>query len=222
MHTRIFTSILTFLLFFSIAPFAFAHVVVKPQQVGVATFQAFTVGVPSEKDVPTTQVRLLIPEGVNYVTPNVKPGWTIDIKKMGEDEEAKVTEITWTGGEIPGGLRDEFSFSAQSPANPTTVIWKAYQTYADGETVAWDTDPKTISSHEDSDGDEDHETTHPYSETEVINDLVKTPVKTTNAEGTTINNALTIGYIALALAAISLGLQLKRNNQNLQNKTRKT
>jgi tetrahydromethanopterin S-methyltransferase subunit A len=124
--------------------------------------------------------------------------------------------------EIPGGLRDEFSFSAQVPANPTTIAWKAYQTYADGETVAWDADPKTIASHEDSDGDEDHETAHPYSETIVINDLVKTPVASTKTEGTTINNALTIGYIALALAAIALGLQLKRNNQNLQNKTRKT
>src|SRR4029078_6241590 len=99
------------------AGFASAHVVVKPNEVGAAAFQTFTVGVPVEKESPTVGLRLVIPEGVKYVSPNVKPGWKIDIKKQGEGEDAVVTEITWTGGEIPSGQRDDFVFSAQAPSD---------------------------------------------------------------------------------------------------------
>lgn len=32
---------------------AFAHVIVYPSSVGIASFQTFTAGVPTEKDTPT-------------------------------------------------------------------------------------------------------------------------------------------------------------------------
>ena len=38
-----------------------AHVSVRPEEVGIGTFQTFTVGVPNEKDSPTTALRLVIP-----------------------------------------------------------------------------------------------------------------------------------------------------------------
>src|SRR5882762_2161811 len=108
---------------------AFAHVVVKPATVGTAAFQTFTMGVPNEKDSPTIAVRLIIPEGLKYVSPNVKSGWTIDVKKNGTGEDAKVTEIDWTSGSIPAGQRDDFIFSAQVPSKETTLKWDAYQIY---------------------------------------------------------------------------------------------
>ena len=96
---------------------AFAHVVVKPNAVGVGAFQTFTVGVPNEKDNPTVGVRLVIPEGMKFVSPNVKPGWTIDVKKTGDGENAVVTEINWTGGSIPAGQRDDAC---------SGCIWQSY------------------------------------------------------------------------------------------------
>src|SRR4051812_36632548 len=93
-----------------------AHVVVKPSQVGVGAFQTFSIGVPVEKDVPTIGLRLIVPEGLEYVSPNVKPGWRIAMKKSGTGENAKVTEISWTGGLIPAGQRDDFVFSAKVPS----------------------------------------------------------------------------------------------------------
>src|SRR5262245_6122899 len=93
-----------------------AHVVVKPQEVGIGAFQTFTIGVPVEKDFATTEVRLVLPNGLQHVTPNVKNGWNIEVKKSGEGENAKATEIIWSGNVIPSGFREEFSFSAQVPA----------------------------------------------------------------------------------------------------------
>ncbi len=66
-----------------------AHVVVKPSQVGIGAFQTFVTGVPNEKDNPTIAVRLVIPDGLKLGSPNVKPGWKIDLKKTA----VNVTEI---------------------------------------------------------------------------------------------------------------------------------
>lgn len=117
---------------------ASAHVVVKPAEVVTAGFQTFTIGVPNEKAIPTTEVKLAIPEGLQYVSPTVKSGWSINVEKEGSGEDATVKSITWSGGEIGEGLRDDFTFSAKVPENATELQWKAYQTYADGTVVSWD------------------------------------------------------------------------------------
>lgn len=140
---------------------AFAHVVVTPNQVGVAKFQTFDVGVPAEDDkssTPTVSVRLVLPDGLKEVTPTLLPGWTVNTKKDGDN----VTEIDWTNGSIPTGFRQDFTFSAQVPANPVTLKWKAYQTYQDGTLVSWDADPSSIPAGQEG---------TPYSTTDVINDL---------------------------------------------------
>jgi len=129
--------------FFSVTP-AFAHVSVKPGEVGVGERMNFVVSVPTEEEDPTVQVRLVIPEGLQSVTPFVKQGWNIELKKTGEGEEAKVTEIIWSEGSIPAERRDEFLFSAQAPAEETSLIWKAYQTYGDGDVVAWENSPEVV------------------------------------------------------------------------------
>ncbi|HVZ58926.1 MAG TPA: YcnI family protein [Patescibacteria group bacterium] len=187
--------------FLGVAP-AFAHVIVHPSSVGVAAFQEFTMSVPSEEDNPTVAIKLLIPDGLKEVTPNVKAGWTIDIKKNGTGDSAKVTEIDWTGGSIPSGQRDDFLFQAQVPSTPTTLKWKAYQTYSDGTVVSWDHDPKL------SKGPDDDSAPPPYSTTEIINDLVSptpevmTPAKTSNAD--------LLSIVAVGLSAVALVFALRR------------
>ena len=140
---------------------ASAHVVVKPAQVNPSSFERFAVGVPVEKEIPTVGVRLVIPEGLNYISPYVKTGWKIDVKKD-NSEKPKITEINWTGGNIPVGQKDEFIFSAQVPAIDSEIKWKAYQTYSDGSVVNWDMEPVTESKKS---GGEDNST--PYSITKV-------------------------------------------------------
>lgn len=116
----------------------FAHVTVKPGEVATATYQVFTVNVPNEKAIPTISVKLVVPESIKSITPTNKPGWKILIEKEGSGEEAKVKSITWSGGEIIDGLRDEFTFSAKTPDDATELKWKAYQTYSDKTVVSWD------------------------------------------------------------------------------------
>jgi len=189
------------------ASFAFAHVVVKPNQAGIGAFQTFTIGVPSEKDNPTVALKLLLPEGLGSVSPNVKPGWKIDVKKNGDGEDATVTEIDWTGGSIPAGLRDDFFFSAQVPAKETTLNWKAYQTYQDGSVVSWDQTPDPKMSDDQREAME-KKNMGPLSQTNVVNDLQPTSQPTTPISDT--KTPLMVGIVALALAATSLAMQLRK------------
>lgn len=181
---------------------ASAHVVVKPTEVGAAAFQTFTAGVPNEKDIDVTGLRIVIQDDLNYVTPTVKPGWTIETKKTGSGEDAKVSEISWTGGTIPSGQRDDFTFSAQVPEKPGTVVWKAYQTYADGSVAAWENPPT-------GDHDSEDENKLPYSETAVVDDLAATAAtdastkKASDAAGQA-RAALIISIVSLALGVVTL------------------
>lgn len=180
-----------------------AHVVVTPTETTTATRQDFSVGVPNEKDIPTTAVRVVIPEGLESVTPYVKPGWEITTKTSGEGEEAKVTEITWSGGEIAKGLRDAFTFRAMTPSNDTTLAWKAYQTYSDGTVVSWD-QKESAEGHAES----EDETKGPQSETRILSDL---PDKAdTLAEN--LQFIRWVSYAALLLAAIGLALTLRKRS----------
>ena len=117
---------------------ASAHVTVKPAEVVTAGFQTFTVSVPNEKDIPTTSIKLVMPSGLEHVSPTQKAGWQIDIEKEGEGEGAVVKSITWSGSTVGAGFRDDFTFSAKVPDNATKLQWKAYQTYSDGTVVSWD------------------------------------------------------------------------------------
>ncbi len=189
------------LLFTLSSSLAQAHVTVKPKEVGVAAYQSFSMAVPVEKDQPTTSLKLLIPEGLESVMPNVKPGWTIVVSTTGEGEDAKTTQIEWQGGSIPVGQRDEFSFSAKTPSSPTNLNWKAYQTYKDGTVVSWDMDPEMDMDH----SDENTKEGGPYSVTAVIDDLTA-PESTLPATPTQSTDKKAYGAVAAALVLSVISL----------------
>lgn len=177
----------------SLPAVAFAHVVVSPAQAEVGSRTTFTISVPNEKQVAVTGLRLTIPAGLENVTPTVHAGWTIATTKDGET----TTEIRWDQGSIPMGMRDEFSFRAMVPGKETDLIWKAYQTYADGTTVAWDQDPNP----EHTDGEDS--TSGPYSVTKVVTEVVEngsSTASTSSATSRAVNWAFAICLVSLALS----------------------
>lgn len=209
---KIFCATITMMsLFLFLVSDAFAHVVVRPNQANIGAFQTFTVGVPNEKDVAVTGLRLLIPEGLQHVSPNVKPGWTVRIIKDGAGEDAKVTEVTWTGGSIPSGQRDDFLFSAQVPASETILSWKAYQTYQGGLVVSWDQAP--VAKQTDAEREMmEEKNLGPFSQTKVINDLTTPPPQ--NESGVTQNTkAITFSLVAVALSICALVMQFSKKKR---------
>ncbi len=178
-----------------------AHVTVKPAEVGVGSWSVFTVAVPVEKEISTTEIKLEIPKGLKHVTPNVKPGWKISVNNQGSGEDSVVTEIIWSGGSIPQGQRDEFVFSAQVPTTVQDLNWKAYQTYADKSVVAWSEDPKTLKD------DHGFEKLGPYSVTKVVDDLRDSSSEAAVVEAkSTQSNLLVVASLAMSGIALFLSL----------------
>lgn len=174
------------------APPASAHVAVTPKTALPAEGVLFSVSVPNEEEVAVTEVKVLIPAGVKSASPTVHPGWTIETAKDGEE----VTGITWKGGEIPGGQRDDFTFRAQTPAAAGELQWKAYQTYADGKTVAWDQKPAAEGR-----GTESADS-GPYSVTQV-SDAAGTDDSSPVSTSGTASIALGISLVALILSLVT-------------------
>lgn len=148
------------LVFSALSGLAAAHAVVSPDKASIGSTETFTLRVPNERKVATIALRVVVPDGVESVTPYVKSGWSVDVKYDGSIPK----EINWTGGSIPVGMVDGFDFRAQMPRKAGYINWKAYQTYEDGTVVSWDkaaTEPS----------DDENETTGPYSTTNVVDDL---------------------------------------------------
>jgi uncharacterized protein YcnI len=112
---------------------AWAHVVVNPEQVPAGDYETLTVSVPTEKEVPTTKIRVEVPEGFLLSGVQPVPGWEYAF----EEDGGVVTAVTWSGGEIGPREFQQFLIQAQAPEEPGEYPWRVFQTYADGSVVEW-------------------------------------------------------------------------------------
>lgn len=134
---------------FVFADRVYAHISLSPKE-AVPGYTTFTVNVPTEKEIPTVEVRVIVPEGAEVHGVAPVAGWMHSEKKateevgMGDDHKAgelehgKVTEIIWNGGKIAEGEFVQFPISVSYAGDPNVLVWKAYQKYSDGSVVAWD------------------------------------------------------------------------------------
>lgn len=185
---------------------ALAHVTVKPTDAMTGSYEVFTVSVPNERPESTVEVRVEVPAGVSSVTPTVKMSWTIETTKEADGAAPNVTAISWRGGEVPDGLREEFTFSAKTPDQAGELTWKAYQTYSDGTIVAWDQ-----ANDKDSHGDE--RVSGPFSVTRVSDgDATPTTVATTDTQDSRAGEwALYVAISSLVASMIALAIAVKRS-----------
>jgi uncharacterized protein YcnI len=137
----------------ALAPTAFAHVTLQPEEAPAGGFTRLDVRVPNERDnADTTKVDVQFPPGFLSVSYEAVPGWDIKITKrkldkpveqFGEQVTEEVGRITFTAdGEAsaiqPGQFQD-FGLSLAVPeGRPGTMLtFKAVQTYSNGEVVRW-------------------------------------------------------------------------------------
>jgi len=112
---------------------ASAHIQVTPSLAAPNDPVHFTVLVPGESERETTKVELKVPADVLPFSFGTTPGWK---RTLVEAPNGAVDRIVWTGRMPKDGFA-EFSFLAGTPEKPTTLTWKAVQTYAGGQVVRW-------------------------------------------------------------------------------------
>ncbi|PNY79869.1 DUF1775 domain-containing protein [Deinococcus koreensis] len=126
----------------ALLPVAAAHATVRTEagltESKVGASETYRLNVPTEKEVATTQIRLMVPAGVTLSRFQVTPGFTRTVTR---NTAGLVTEVIWTGTVAPMEYA-RFFFQARNPEVAGELVWKIYQTYSDGSVVAWDdTDP---------------------------------------------------------------------------------
>ncbi|MBY8889481.1 YcnI family protein, partial [Streptomyces sp. PTM05] len=112
---------------------------------GTITFR-----VPNEEDhADTTKVDVYFPAGqpIPSVLVSPVPGWTAQVKSVDlktpiktddGDITTAVSEIVWTGGRIAPGQYQDFTVAfGQLPTTGGQLVFKALQTYSDGDIVRW-------------------------------------------------------------------------------------
>jgi uncharacterized protein YcnI len=130
---------------------AAAHVSPDKGEVVAGEFTAVTLTVGHGCDAsPTTRVEIQVPESILNVTPEIEPGWAVEVTTEalpepvagphGEEVTERDALVTYTadaGGELPDGFRTGFTLGFQAPDTPgEALLFKTIQTCAEGET-AW-------------------------------------------------------------------------------------
>ena len=134
----------------AIAATASAHVTVSPTSLPQGATAELTFKVPNEESkANTVELQLQIPTAypIAQVLAKPVPGWTITehtvtlAKPLTTDDgtfTSAVDEIDWTGGSIPPGEYQDFQISVDPlPTDTTQLVFKAVQTYSNGDVVRW-------------------------------------------------------------------------------------
>jgi periplasmic copper chaperone A len=97
---------------------ALAHVTLEQKEAPVGASYKAVLRVPHGCDGSATQaLRVRIPDGYLNVKPMPKPGWKLEVKRgtyakpasVGDAKVSEgVTEVDWSGGNLPDAYYDEF------------------------------------------------------------------------------------------------------------------
>jgi uncharacterized protein YcnI len=135
---------------------AAAHVTVNPREAVQGGYGKFSFRVPNEKDAASTvKLEVVIPTetAIASVSTRPVPGWTVAVERStlttplkvhGSDVANVVSKITWTaaaGNAIAPGTFQEFDVSAGPLPEVDRIVFKALQTYSDGDVVRWIEEP---------------------------------------------------------------------------------
>ena len=138
MKFRFFTCLMAAGAFFTVQ--ALAHVGLQPRRgISGTRHVAFAVRAPVEKDIPTVELKILIPPewkeaGGQVDRVELDPLWDVSIER---DEDDWIKSVTWSGAEAPDFSFIQFNLIITLPKLTGMQQIKAYQKYSDGSVVAW-------------------------------------------------------------------------------------
>ena len=108
-------------------PAAWGHAVIQPNTSRPAEQQVYTLTIPSERDSDVVSVSVQVPDAIDSVLVENKPGWKVALQREGD----RVAVVRWSGGRIAPDQYDSFRFIARNPVRAGAVDWKVIQRYTD-------------------------------------------------------------------------------------------
>ena len=125
----------------SLAATTWGHSDLDPRQSIPNKWETYTLNVPTETEVPTVQVHLLVPQEFEIEMLEHSPVWQITKTR---DERGYIREVTWSGSSIPPQTFNEFKLLVRNPTTPGPYIWKIQQYYQDGTAATWEAQTQIV------------------------------------------------------------------------------
>lgn len=119
---------------------AFAHIEILPPAAPRGSLTVLSFVVPNESDTASTvQLELEFPAkpAISSVSVQPVPGWSSTIDTGASGNGDVIRRVTWTGGTVRPGEFQQFVIRASLPDTGKRVVFKALQTYDDGEVSRW-------------------------------------------------------------------------------------
>lgn len=120
------------------SPVAMAHVEVLPSTAVKGESTEFTVRVPAEEGLTTTQVRVTFPTEVSVYAIADAPGWTTKILKR---PDGRIGGVIWSGGAITPSHYANFTFLG-TPFSTGSAVFPSWQTTSSGKVKRWTGPPE--------------------------------------------------------------------------------
>ena len=124
-----------------LAATAWGHSDLDPRQSIPNKWETYTLNVPTETEVPTVQVRLLVPRDFEIEMIAHSPLWQLTKSR---DERGYIREVTWSGSSIFPQTFAEFKLLVRNPAAPGPALWKIEQYYQDGNVATWEAQTQIV------------------------------------------------------------------------------
>ncbi|MGH3981137.1 MAG: YcnI family protein [Pseudonocardiaceae bacterium] len=197
----------------TLAGVASAHVTVNPRSAEQGGYTKVAFRVPNERDTASTtvlEINFPTDHPIVSVSTRAVPGWTATVQKTalaqpittegGEQVTETVSKITWTGGKIAPGTFEEFDVSlGPLPTDTDQLVFKALQTYDNGEVVRWIDTPAPGAA----------EPEHPAPVLKLTPASASVTTATTSGDADSSNSAgVLLGIVGIVLGTIGIGLSL--------------
>ncbi len=124
---------------------SYAHVTANPDNGAAGDYfqTSFRIAHGCEGDSATTSVHIKIPAGFASVRAQAKPGWNVSVLKHklakpipaghGKMSDEEVTDVIWSGGNLPDDQYDEFGILTKLPDAPQTLWFPVIQECKSGK-----------------------------------------------------------------------------------------
>ena len=128
-------------LLMSLMATAWGHSDLDPRQSIPNKWETYTLNVPTETEVPTVQVRLLVPREFEIEMLEHNQVWQITRTR---DARGYIRDVTWSGSSIPPQTFAEFKLLVRNPTAPGTYVWNIEQSYQDGTVATWEAQTQIV------------------------------------------------------------------------------
>ena len=197
----------------TLAGVASAHVTVNPRSAEQGGYTKVAFRVPNERDTASTtalEINFPTDHPIASVSTRTVAGWTSTVQKTrlaqpittegGEQVTETVSKIAWTGGKIAPGTFEEFDVSlGPLPTNTDQLVFKALQTYDNGEVVRWIDTPVPGAT----------EPEHPAPVLKLTPASTSVTTASTSSDADSSSSAgVVLGIVGIVLGMIGIGLSL--------------